>query len=320
MRKNRRLRNRLTFSAVLCCVFLSLTNMTFSYENSTLATVYFFDVGQGDSIFIDTNGLDVLIDGGPHSAGATLMSYLNGLHVSRIDVVVATHPHEDHIGGLITVLGSSIIVSTVLYNGEVTTTQVYSDFIGLAQGKIEIAERGQVYVLDANVNFTVLSPTQPLEFNDVNSNSIVLRLQLGNVAFLFTGDATFEAEDSMMSAGLNLESQVLKVAHHGSKYATSTEFLNRVNPTYAVISAGLDNPYGHPHNETIQRLLNKGVTVYGTYVSGTLIMSTDGQTVKVHGNPTPILEYPQNMILFLMLALTILAFWGKIRRRSSLLY
>lgn len=294
--------------------------MPFSYGNSTLVTVYFFDVGQGDSIFIDTDGLDVLIDGGPRSAGATLMGYLNGLHVSHVDVVVATHPHEDHIGGLITVLGSSITVNTVLYNGEVAATQVYSDFISLAQGKIEIAERGQVYVLDANVNFTVLSPVQPLEFSDVNSNSIVLRLQAVNVAFLFTGDATFEAENSMLNAGLNFESQVLKVAHHGSRYATSTEFLNEVNPAYAVISAGLNNPYGHPHNETIQRLLNKGVTVYGTYVSGTLIMSTDGYTVKVHGNPTPVPEYPQNMLLFLMFALTFLVLLGKISRRSSLLH
>jgi beta-lactamase superfamily II metal-dependent hydrolase len=319
--KMRRLRNRLAFSTVLCCTLLFLSSLSFSHENSTLVTVYFFDVGQGDSIFIDTNGLDVLIDGGPRSAGATLMGYLNGLHVSRIDIVVATHPHEDHIGGLITALGSSIAVKTILYNGEVASTQVYSDFISLAQGKIEIAERGQVYVLDANVNFTVLNPTQPLEFADVNSNSIVLRLQAGNMAFLLTGDATFDAENSMMNAGLNLESQVLKVAHHGSRYATSNDFLNEVNPGYAVISAGIGNPYGHPHNETIQRLLNKGVTVYGTYVSGTLVMSTDGQTVQVHGNPTPIPEYPQNIILFLMLVLTILVFFlGRVGRRSSLFY
>lgn len=212
MRKIRRLQNRLAFTSVLCCFFLFLGNMLSSYGDSTLVTVYFFDVGQGDSMFIDTEGLDVLIDGGPCEAGATLIGYLEELKVSTINIVVATHPHEDHIGGLVKVLNSSITVNTVLYNGEAAATQVYSDFISLAQGKIEIAERGQIYVLDADVNFTVLSPLQPLEFSDVNSNSIAVRLQAGNVAFLFTGDATFEAEDSMMNVGLNLDSQVLKVA------------------------------------------------------------------------------------------------------------
>jgi beta-lactamase superfamily II metal-dependent hydrolase len=193
-------------------------------ENHPVVKVYFFDVGQGDSIFIDTDGLDVLIDGGPRSAGSTLMSYLSNLGVSQIAYVIATHPHEDHIGGLITVLGSSITVSAVLYNGESATSQVYHDFISLAQGKITIVQRGQTFNLSTNVNFTVLNPIQPLEFSDVNSNSIVLRLQAGNVTFLFTGDATFEAEESMMAACLNLSSQVLKVAHHGSRYATSAEF------------------------------------------------------------------------------------------------
>ncbi len=150
-----------------------------------------------------------------------------------------------------------------------------------------------------------MNPTQPLEFDDTNSNSIVLRLQAGNVSFLFTGDATFEAEESMMNAGLNLESQVLKVAHHGSKYSTSTEFIQAVNPTYAVISVG-ENSYGHPSPETIQRLLDEGVTIYSTQVSGTIIMSTDGQTIQVHGNPTPIPELIPTILLGIISMLTIL--------------
>lgn len=301
--------NRLVYLTILCCMSpLLCGSLVVLCENPSIVTVYFFDVGQGDSILIDTNGSDVLIDGGPRKADAALMSYLEELNVSRIDIVVATHPHEDHIGGLVTVLNSSIVVNTVLYNGEEETTQVYLNFISLAQDKITLAERGQVYILDVNVNFTILNPIQPLEFDEPNSNSIVLKLQVENVAFLFTGDATFETEESIMDAGLNLESQVLKVAHHGSKYATSTEFLEAVNPTYAVISAGLNNSYGHPHNETIQRLVNKGVTIYGTHVSGTIIMSTDGQIIQVYGNPTPISEFSLNMILCLMLASTILIF------------
>ncbi len=305
-----------TFLALICCAFAFLSAVQTALCNGQpLVIVYFFDVGQGDSIFINTNGQDMLIDGGPRSAGGRLLGNLTALDVSEIAYVVATHPHEDHIGGLISVLESSISVGVVLYNGENATSQVYQDFMSLAQSKINIVQKGQTYVLSENINFTVLNPVQPLEFSDVNSNSVVLRLQAGSVAFLFTGDATFEAEETMINAGLTLQSQVLKVAHHGSKYATSEEFLDAVNPAYAVISAGIGNPYGHPHNETVQRLLNKGVTVYGTYVSGTIVMGTDGQTVYVYGNPTPISEFSQNMALCLMLILT--ATIISLKRRGS---
>ena len=281
-------------------IFLAqLGNSLSQTQDSSLVTVYFFDVGQGDSIFIDTNGKDVLIDGGRRGAGETVMDYLTDLGVSHLDIVVATHPDADHIGGLITILSSSITVDIVLYNNQTSDTKTYQEFMSLAEDKIVVAERGRVYVLDYNVNFTVLNPTQPLEFSDENSNSIVLKLQAGNVSFLFTGDATFETEESMMEAGLNLKSQVLKVAHHGSKYSTSTEFIQAVNPIYAVISVG-ENPYGHPSPETIQRLLDANVTVYSTQVSGTIIISTDGQTITVHGNPTPIPELTSTSILGLI--------------------
>ena len=300
-----KLRNKLVFLIILNLVaFLAQLNLT-SCQNPSIVTVYFFDVGQGDSIFIDTNNKDVLIDGGPRSAGLTVLNYLSELNISHVDIVVATHPDADHIGGLITVLNSSIQVDMVLYNNQTSTTKTYQEFISLARDKMVVAERGQVYVLDYNVNFTVLNPTQPLEFSDTNDNSIVLRLQVENVSFLFTGDATFETEESMMNAGLNLKSQVLKVAHHGSKHSTSTEFIQAVKPIYAVISVG-ENYYGHPSPETIQRLLNEDVTVYSTQVSGTIVMSTDGQTIQVQGNPTPIPELIPTILLGIISMLTIL--------------
>jgi len=300
-----KLRNKLVFLIILNLVaFLAQLNLT-SCQNPSIVTVYFFDVGQGDSIFIDTNNKDVLIDGGPRSASLTVLNYLSELNISHVDIVVATHPDADHIGGLITVLNSSIQVDMVLYNNQTSTTKTYQEFISLAGDKMVVAERGQVYVLDYNVNFTVLNPTQPLEFSDTNDNSIVLRLQVENISFLFTGDATFETEENMMNAGLNLKSQVLKVAHHGSKYSTSTEFIQAVKPIYAVISVG-ENPYGHPSPETIQRLLNEDVIVYNTQVSGTIVMSTDGQTIQVQGNPTPIPELIPTILLGIISMLTIL--------------
>ena len=304
----KKLRRPISFAPFLLIILTFASNFLVicTFENSIEVTVYFFDVGQGDSIFIDTNSEDVLIDGGTRGAGSTVMAYLNELNISHIDIVVATHPDADHIGGLITVLDSSITVDMVLFNGQEKETKTYEDFISLAQDKVTLANRSQVYVLDLNVNLTVLNPTQPLEFSDENSNSIVLKLQVGTVSFLFTGDATFKTEESMINAGLNLKSQVLKVSHHGSKNATSNEFLDVVNATYAVISAGKNNPYGHPHEETMQRLLNHNITVYGTFASGTIIMSTDGQTIEVHGNPEPIPEFSSTITLALTLVLTAL--------------
>ena len=310
------MRKEAYFAALTTSLIVTLTfGVNFfiacGFSSSTKVTIYFFDVGQGDSILIDTAGKDMLIDGGPHRADRIILYYLSQLNVSQIDVVVATHPDEDHIGGLIDVLNSSIVVDMVLYNNQTSTTETYQDFIKLAKDKIVVANRSQVYVLDSNVNFTVLNPMQPLEFgNDENSNSIVLKLQVRNVSFLFTGDATFKTEESMMNAGLNLESQVLKVAHHGSKYATSDKFLDAVKPVYAVISAGKNNRYGHPHEETIQRLLNHNVTIYGTFASGTIKMSTDGQTIEVYGNPEPIPEY-SSTILMLILILTALFYFAR---------
>ena len=268
--------------------------------------VYFFDVGQGDSILITVDGKNMLIDGGPAAAGSALLGYLGSANITHLDFVVATHAHEDHIGGLIAVLESTIIVDTVLYNGYNYTSQTKQKFLTSAENhsSLTLAERNDVYILSAAANFTVLSPTQPHEFanTDLNANSVVLKLQVSNVSFLFTGDATAAAEQSMLNAGLNVSSNVLKVAHHGSRTSTSQAFLDAVNPAYAVISAGVDNIFGHPHEETVQRLIGKGVVTYGTYVSGTIVFITDGNTVTVQDDPEPIPEFPSALTLPLMAA------------------
>jgi beta-lactamase superfamily II metal-dependent hydrolase len=271
-------------------------------------TVYFFDVGQGDSILINMDGKNILIDGGPTAAGSTLLGYLSNANITHLDFLVATHPHEDHIGGLIAVMESTITVDVVLYNGYNYTSQTFQDFLTLAeQHNLTLAERNDVYFLSATTNFTILSPIQPHEFaeTDLNVNSIVLKLQVSNVNFLFAGDATANAEQSMLNAGLSVNSEVLKVGHHGSRSGTSQAFLDAVNPTYAVISAGINNIYGHPHEETVQRLLEKGVITYGTYVSGTIVFTTDGSTVTVQNNPEPIPESLSALTLSLM-AVTLL--------------
>jgi competence protein ComEC len=257
-----------------------------------LVTVHFIYVGQGDSILVDAQGVEVLIDGGPTSAGSIVLGYLSRLGVSHLSLMVATHMHEDHIGGLIAVLKSSIQVDEVLTNNESYTTQSYTQFIALAQTHtLIVAQRGQVYTLTSTVNMTVYNPMQPLEFTDQNENSIVLKLQAGETSFLLEGDASSGAEASMITAGLNLHSNLLKVGHHGSAYATTDAFLSSVQPTYAVISCGLNNQYGFPAPETLQRLSNHSVVTYGTYSSGTIIATSDGAIVTFLDNPVGIPEF-----------------------------
>jgi beta-lactamase superfamily II metal-dependent hydrolase len=142
------------------------------------------------------------------------------------------------------------------------------------------------------VNLTVFNPVQPLEFTDQNEISAVMKLQAGQTTFLLEGDASSGAEQSMINARLDLHSNVLKVGHHGSAYATTDAFLNSVQPTYAIISCGLNNPCGHPAPETIQRLLNHNVTIYGTYKSGTIVATTDGTTITFLNSPNTIPEFP----------------------------
>ncbi|MCW4035148.1 MAG: MBL fold metallo-hydrolase, partial [Candidatus Bathyarchaeota archaeon] len=162
----------LTLLIVFCFVPVAKT------QTGTLVTVHFIDVGQGDSIFIDTANKDVLIDAGSASASQTVLDYLADLNITHIDYVVATHAHEDHIGGLVDVLDSFLTIDEVLVNNHTRTTQVYQNFITNAQRyNVTVAERGQVITLTETASMTVLNPVQPLEFSDPNDNSIVLKLQ-----------------------------------------------------------------------------------------------------------------------------------------------
>ncbi|MCS7115851.1 MAG: MBL fold metallo-hydrolase [Nitrososphaerales archaeon] len=262
-----------------------LPNSTSSLQVGKV-TVHFIDVGQGDSIFIDTQGKDVLIDGGPKSAGENVVRYLLHLNITRIDIIIATHPHADHIGGLIVVMqefdlrGYPII--TVYDSGFKVDTKIYEEYIALAKKRNFVkAERGQRIELDNMSCITILNPTQPPPFKDPNDNSIVVRLQVNLVSFLFTGDAEKDAERSILDAQLEVKSNILKVGHHGSRTSTSLEFLDAVKPEVAIISVGKDNPYGHPHKEIINRLVARGVRVYRTDLDGTIIISTDGVTYSV---------------------------------------
>jgi len=243
--------------------------------------VHFIDVGQGDSILVVApDGKTMLIDGGEADSGA--LQYLQKKGIKRLDVVVATHPHADHIGGLVQVL-KAVPVARVVTNGQSHTTRTYEDFLdAIAAAKAEYVEvkRGDTVAL-GSLTFTVLNPT-PGMGDDMNNNSVVLRLAFGKVSFLFEGDAQTDAETSMSVSSFSpVQATILKVAHHGSRTSSSPAFLALVKPKVAIYSAGLGNSYGHPHPETIAALLAVGATIYGTDVNGTVIVTTDGITYKV---------------------------------------
>lgn len=238
-------------------------------------TVSFIDVGQGDSILIQApTGETMLIDGG--EANSKSLTYLKSAGIQRIDVMVATHPHSDHIGGLVEIL-KTIPVGRVITNGQVTTTGVYENFldaISTSKAKYTEVKQGDQVVLGSLI-FNVLSPSNTQPTGDLNINSIVLRMVYGENSFLFTGDAQIDSENSMIASGLTLRSTFLKIGHHGSNTSSSPAFLNAVMPTVAIYSAGMGNTYGHPHASTIANLFAINSAIYGTDQNGTIVITAD---------------------------------------------
>jgi len=287
---------------VLAIFQINLQTQTFASSTFSLSlntscpenvTVYFLDVGQGDSILVKTPSKNVLIDGGPTEAGATLLTYLSAYHVTKIDLLIATHPHADHIGGLVSLLQSNMPVQDIVYNGyNYSSTVTFNTWKNLAlTHNLTQGSRNQIYSISPTINFTIISPTNPTQFgsaaNEINDNSIVMKLQVGNTSAMFTGDAQFDSEQSMLSSGYDLHSQILKVGHHGSSTSTSQAFLNAVIPTYAVISAGINNQYGHPTQQTLDRLANNNIITYGTYNYGTITFSLNSANQTTTPTPTP---------------------------------
>jgi competence protein ComEC len=251
---------------------------------NTSFTAHFLDVGQGDSTLLTlSNGKTILIDAGRQSAGEKVVSYLKQAGVDSIDLVVATHPDADHIGGLLDVL-NEIPVKKVLDSGKAHTSQTYLDYLNLVDQKnipFEVAKTSQIIDLDANVQVRVLHSDENASEN--NDASIVLRATNGCSSVLLTGDADHEIE-SKIAQTFDVQSTVLRTSHHGSNTGTSAAFVDAVNPSAAILSYG-ENSYGHPHSEVIQNLTNAGAAIYSTYETGDIIAEFNGCNVDINGSP-----------------------------------
>jgi beta-lactamase superfamily II metal-dependent hydrolase len=249
-------------------------------------TVHFIDVGQGDSELITIGGKTMLIDAGEVEYGETVVSYIQNLGITKLDYIIATHPHSDHIGGLPAVIENfelGRVITPKLPDDMIPTTKVYENFINAVAekgGKLTEAVAGDEYSL-SEANFTVLSPDSDSDFSDLNDWSVVIRLVYGKTAWVFTGDAEKPAETAIVDSGRELKADILKVGHHGSSNSSTADFLAKVTPRWAVIEVGVGNSYNHPTEAALERLSEHVGRIFRTDIEGNIVLHSDGKVIKV---------------------------------------
>lgn len=272
----------------------SKSSVTTSEENPLINVdgnlqIHFIDVGQADSILIKQDNNYMLIDGGNNEDGDMLVKYLKEQGVEKLDYIIATHPHEDHIGGLDDVL-NEFDTDLVLMPDKITTTKTFEDFLLAIKNRQDVKNKnGENVTLKkvpkleekynlGNASFVIYAPNSS-SYDELNNYSIVIKLSFGNNTFLFTGDAEKLSEKEMLDKNYDLKADVLKIGHHGSSTSTSDEFLEAVSPKYAVLSVGEDNSYNLPKKTVMDKFKNNNIPVYRTDEQGTIILNSDGTNI-----------------------------------------
>lgn len=254
-------------------------SLTDSDELLSPLKVYFLDVGQADSILIECNDEYMLIDAGNNEDGDKLVKYFESLDIEKFKYLIGTHAHEDHIGGMDDIINN--FDADMFYMPDVvTTTKTFEDVIDALADKnmyFDTPSVGDKLSLGGAILEVVYIGD---DSSDINNTSIVLRLVYENVSFLFTADAESSAEKIILNNNIDISSTVLKVGHHGSSTSTTTAFLKRVSPSYAVISSGEGNSYGHPHDEIVEKFYKNNVKIYRTDELGTIVASSNGKEIN----------------------------------------
>ena len=252
-------------------------NIAETISSDSTFEIHFIDVGQADAALVECDGRYMLIDGGNKGDSDLIYAYLKKKDVTHLDYVIATHAHEDHIGGLPGAFNFATV--DIVYSPTLShTTDTFSDFSEYAKkagGEIIIPKVGDEFKL-GSADVKILACNSGA---DTNNTSIVLKIVYGKTSFLFTGDAEREAEEVILDSDLDLKSTVLKVGHHGAETSTTYPFLREIMPEYAVISVGKGNSYGHPTEETLSKLRDADVKVLRTDIQGTIVCTQTSSTM-----------------------------------------
>ncbi len=246
--------------------------------------VHFIDVGQADCAVIITPDKTLLIDSGEAVTASEVISYLRDFGVERLDYVIGSHPHSDHMGGMARILSAFEVGEFIMPDIPdelIPAASFYTDMLNVIEKKGIVAsysENGRVIELCEGTSLEILGPVGS-DYDDLNNYSVVAKLTSGNISFLFTGDMEKHAEEDLVGSWTDLHADVLKVGHHGSSSSSTTLFLSRVDPEYAVISVGIDNDYGHPSAAATQRIKAFGCKILTTMIYGDIVFVTDGNTL-----------------------------------------
>ena len=284
MKKNKTLISFLSFAAIILYTLLSNDEITIEKQenkktdsnNTDVVKVEYIDVGQADAILIENDKKYMLIDAGNNEDGDLLVNYFKDKNITDFEYVVATHPHEDHIGGMDNIIKNFNIKNYYMPDCY-TTTKTFEELLDALEEKnlsFETPDIDSEFLLGDALFKVLYTGTDK---RDLNNTSIVLRMTYKDVSFMFTGDATNTTEKKILTK--DLQSDVLKVGHHGSQYSTSDEFLDKVNPKYAIISVGTGNVYDHPKDITLNKL--KGIEVHRTDKEGTIRVISDGKNIDI---------------------------------------
>lgn len=244
--------------------------------------ISYMDVWQGDAAYIKVNGNDILIDAGPRSNSKELLEQLKAKNIDDFELVIATHPHEDHIGGMVDVFKEYEVKA--FYSPKIThTTKTYENLVKAVKDeglKTKELKGGMVIDLGEGAKFEVFTP-QKSEYEELNDYSPIMKLSFGDTSYLFTGDAENLAEEEALAKYKNsLDSDVIKFGHHGSSSSSSNAFIEAVSPKYGIISCAKDNKYGHPHRETLDIIKKYNIKTFRTDTDGEIILTSDGKSIN----------------------------------------